>query len=297
MRNCPICHSTAEQSAPFLQENIDSSKLSDFSFASRKEPEYMCYQLVRCLSCDLVYANEPPDQQQLALAYHQADYDSSQEAEDAATAYITAMQPILAKLQQKQSVLEIGSGTGVLLELLQQQGFSQLVGIEPSAAAIAAAPQHRQAWLKLGIFNEADFEPESFDLICCFMTLEHVSDPMATTVAAFRLLKRGGVFIVVTHDYRSVVNRLLGKRSPIIDIEHLQLFSKTSIHELFKRTGFTELSSQPFSNRYAVNYWLRLMPLPKVIKSAVQKFLLCSKLGKVKLSFNVGNRISAGFKA
>ena len=38
-------------------------------------------------------------------------------------------------------------------------------------------PAHRRAWIREGVFEDQDFAAESFDLICCFMTMEHVLDP------------------------------------------------------------------------------------------------------------------------
>lgn len=279
-----------------MEENIDQARISDFSFASRKNPEYMCHRLVRCPMCDLVYASNPPDQDELATAYHTAEYDSSDEATDAAQAYIIAMQPVLSKLQNKNRVLEIGSGTGILLELLKDLGFTELVGVEPSSAAIAAAPLHRRGWMREGIFKENDFETSSFDMICCFMTMEHVRDPMATALAASRLLRPGGVFVTVSHDYRSLVNRMLGKRSPIIDIEHMQLFSKQSICALFERCGFVEVTANPFINRYSFSYWMRLVPLPDNLKRALIFLSIHTGLKKIKIGLNVGNTIAAGFR-
>ena len=281
----------------FLEENIDESKLSGFSYASRKAPEYMCHRLVRCGVCDLVYVATPPAQEELAEAYHQAEYDSSEEANDAAAAYIRAMQPILNKLPQRVSAMEIGAGTGVLLELLRGQGFSELVGVEPSSAAIAAAPEHRRPWLKEGIFREEDFAPASFDLICCFMTLEHVRDPLTTAASAARLLKPGGAFVSVTHDYHSLVNRLLGRKSPIIDIEHMQLFSDRSIRTLLQRSGLTDVTAKPFFNTYSIRYWTRLAPLPGGLKGLAEKVFESTGLERLKLSVNVGNTMAGSFRA
>jgi SAM-dependent methyltransferase len=296
-RSCPVCGAPPEAATLFLEENIDAAKLSGFSYASRKAPEYMCHRLVRCTSCNLVYVATPPAQEELAEAYHQAEYDSSEEANDAAAAYIHAMRPILNKLPRRGSAMEIGAGTGVLLELLRGEGFSELVGMEPSSAAIAAAPPHRRAWLREGIFREEDFAPESFDLICCFMTLEHVRDPLATTAAAARLLKPGGAFVSVTHDYRSLVNRLLGKKSPIIDIEHMQLFSDQSIRTLFERSGLAGVTARPFHNTYSIRYWTRLAPLPHSLKALAEKTLAITGLERMKLSVNVGNTLAGSFRA
>lgn len=295
-RHCPVCHTGFEKTKLVFEKNIDPAKLSEFSFASRKEPEFMCHRLVQCPNCDLVYADQPPDEGDLAHAYHAADYDSSEEANDAAAAYIKAIQPALGMLVRRQSALEIGAGNGIFLEHLSHEGFTELAGIEPSPAAIAAAPEYRRAWIREGMFEKKDFAPESFDLICCFMTMEHVRDPNIVASAAFHLLRPGGAFVTVTHDYRSMVNRLLGRRSPIIDIEHMQLFSKRSVRYLFDNAGFADITVKTFANCYPLRYWIRLAPLPRGIKSAMSSLMSYLGVDNAKLRVNVGNLITIGFK-
>ena len=295
-RDCPVCGGKSERAAIFLEGNIDTKELTGFSFASRKEPEYMCHRLVQCPTCDLVYVDEPPGQDALAEAYHLADYDSSEEADDAAAAYILAIAPTLRALTRRVSALEIGTGTGVFLERLARAGFTDLVGVEPSPAAIAAAPASRRGWIREAIFDEHDFAPASFDLICCFMTMEHVRDPGSVARAAMRLLRPGGAFVTVTHDYRSVINRILGKRSPIIDIEHMQLFSPRSVRTLFENCGYQSVTVKAFVNTYALRYWVRLAPFPAGAKRQLSSLLSKIGLGGVKMGFNVGNIATAGFK-
>ena len=295
-RSCPVCSASSDKAKLYIEKNINPAKLSEFSFASRKEPEYMCHQLVQCTNCGLVYADQPPGEDELAQAYHVADYDSSEEANDAAASYIRAIRPTLGLLARRQSALEIGTGTGIFLECLSREGFTKLVGVEPSSAAIAAAPEYRRAWIREGMFDEKDFAPESFDLICCFMTMEHVRDPSIIAHSALRLLRPGGAFVTVTHDYRSPINRLLGNRSPIIDIEHMQLFSNRSVRYLFESTGYVDVTVKAFVNTYSLRYWIRLAPLPRGIKSAVSGLMTFMGVDNVKLGVNVGNLIAAGFK-
>lgn len=294
-RPCPICHRFPAHTELFLEERIDLEKLNEFSFSSRKEPEHLCYQMVRCPDCDVVYVDRPPSQGALANAYHTADYDSTEEANDAASSYIYAFGSALRRVHQG-SALEIGTGTGIFLEELTRFGFDTVTGVEPSTAAIAAAPAHRRAWIREGIFVGADFPAASFDLICCFMTLEHVRDPLDIAESAYRLLKPGGAFLVVTHDYRSIVNRLLGRRSPIIDIEHMQLFSRRSVLALLERAGYVQVEARPFTNRYSVRYWSRLMPFPSGIKKSLNAMLAAIGLSQMKLSLNVGNTAAVGIK-
>lgn len=279
----------------FLDERIDLSRLNEFSFASRKEPEFFNYGMVQCRICDVVYVDRPPSQQALAQAYHVAEYDSAEEANDAAAAYLRELEPILARLD-KGSALEIGTGTGVLLDGLVARGFVRVLGIEPSTAAIAAAPEHRRTWIREGIFRECDYSPESFDLVCCFMTLEHVREPLEIAESVWRLLKPGGAFVAVAHDYRSTVNRLLGRRSPIIDVEHMQLFSPRSIAALFSRAGYCDVEVKPFTNCYAISYWIRLMPMGPRMKQKSLRMLTQLGWGYRKISLNVGNMIISGVR-
>ena len=91
----------------------------------------MCHEMVRCLSCDLVYVTSPPDKLKLSEAYHVADYDSSEEAFDAAETYIDQLNDVLSTLNPNSKILEIGSGSGEFLYNLKKKGFTNLTGIEP----------------------------------------------------------------------------------------------------------------------------------------------------------------------
>jgi SAM-dependent methyltransferase len=295
-RNCPVCHSGSADAELFLDENIDYSRITTLSFASRKTPEFMCYRLVRCTVCDLVYADAPPDNHFLGSAYHEAGYDSAAEAEDAANSYLEAITPIIARLNSKNTGLEIGAGSGAFLSRLLALGFKEVKGVEPSLDAIEAASAVVKPLIVRGMFEVSDFKPNHFDLVCCFMTLEHVHDPREIMESVLKLLRPGGVFITVTHDYRSWINRLLGKRSPIIDLEHMQIFSKGSIQMLFKNTGFEHINIRNFKNKYSITYWIKLLPIPLVLKDKLLFTIKLLGLSKIKLSINVGNTITAGFR-
>ena len=296
LRACPLCGAGADEAEPFLSDTRDESRVSATSFASRKVPEYMSHAMVRCRACDLAYVDRPPSVAALAASYHEADYDSAEEAEDAADAYARALVPVLAQLKGRGAALEIGTGTAAFLDKLGNAGFAELVGVEPSSAAIAAAPAHRKPWIREGIFEEKDFAPASFDLICCFMTLEHVQDPGALVASAWRLLKPGGVFVGVTHDRRGLLNRLLGRRSPIVDIEHMQLFSAASSRRLLQHNGYEAVDGASFRNSYRPSYWLRLVPIPDGLKAPITRLLRGSRLDQRRLSANVGNFMSWGFR-
>lgn len=296
-RSCPICRDPAVLTEAFLSNSVREEAVTASSFASRKLPEYMSHAMVRCTCCDLVFVDQPPSQEELAENYHAADYDSSEEAEHAADSYAKAIRPVLQRLSGRMNdALEIGTGTAAFLARLKDAGFQNVLGVEPSLSAIAAALPERKPWISEGIFVESDFAAESFDLITCFMTLEHVREPGDLVESALRLLRPGGAFVGVTHDYRSWVNRLLGSRSPIVDIEHMQLFSAQSSRALLATRGYENVAAEAFSNAYRPSYWMRLVPLPEQLKQKVIGVVKASPLDAARITLNVGNTMSWGFK-
>lgn len=296
-RLCPICGTSSSEASLFLKDSIDRTRMSEFSYASRKTPEFMSHLLVACPCCDLVFAPSPPPSSTLAEAYHSAAFGSTSEAQDASASYGYALRQSIKGLRRVDTALEIGTGTGAFLTRLSSEfGFKSVTGVEPSRAAIEAADWSIRSHIREGVFKETDFVENSFDLICCFMTLEHVADPRVITESVYRLLRPGGAFAIVVHDRRALFNRLLGKRSPIIDVEHLQLFSRKSAAALLEETGFVNLKVDSFRNSYQIGYWLRLFPIALVRKLGHSERRALQSLLKRKLSLNVGNLFCVGFK-
>lgn len=293
-RACPVCHGRSYKR--FADERIDPERLGPLSYASRKPPEFMCLRLVRCTTCDLVYAPTPPAEDFLHAVYADAGFDSGPEAMAAAKTYAKALEPHLRDLIGRNAAVDVGAGSGPLLPWLVNQGFAPVIGIEPSQAAIDAAPQAVRPLLKEGMFSASMLDGEHPSLICSFMTLEHLPDPGDFVTTAHDLLEPGGAVAVVVHNWRAPLNRLLGLRSPIIDVEHLQLFSPQALRELFQKTGFERITLTPIRNAYPLRYWLRLTPLPAFAKKLVISLLERIGLADCNLAMNVGNMLAVGYK-
>ncbi len=293
-RLCPVCGSNSR--IQFADERIDHYKISDYTYASRKQPEFMCLRLTRCKDCDLVYAPTPPTYDALLTAYSEAAFDSGIEAKAAALSYSKALIPYINNLTGRSAAVDVGAGSGPLLPWLCEQGFSEVIGIEPSRAAIDAAPLSVKPMLREGMFKPAMLADVKPSLICSFMTLEHLSDPGEFVNSAYDLLEPGGMLAVVVHNWRGYLNRLLGLHSPIIDVEHLQLFSPKSVQKLFERTGFVSLDIHSISNAYPLRYWLRLTPLPLRIKTKITDVLTYMGLSDKHVSLRVGNLLAIGIK-
>jgi len=114
--------------------------------------------------------------------------------------------------------------------------------------------------------------------------------------AALGLLKPGGAFIAVAHNYRSFFARALGGKSPIFDIEHLQLFSPASLRKMMEASGFSRIMIMPIANRYPLHYWLKIAPLGSGFKKRAIAFSRSTGIGNIPLSVRGGNLFAVGFK-
>ena len=293
-RECPVCHSRSY--VPFADERIDPKMVGALTYASRKPPEFMCLRLVRCTTCDLVYAPTPPAEDFLHAAYADADFDSAPEAIAAAKTYAGALDLHMHAIKGRRAAVDVGAGSGPLLPFLQAQGFSPVIGIEPSRAAIDAAPPAVRPMLREGMFSTSMLVGETPSLICSFMTLEHLRDPGDFVATAHSLLEPGGALAIVVHNWRAPLNRVLVLRSPIIDVEHLQLFSPKALRELLQQAGFESIKLNPIRNAYPLRYWLRLTPLPETAKSWTLSLLERFGLADFNVSMNVGNMLAVGIK-
>src|SRR5579883_762809 len=300
-RACPVCGSSAPATARFAERR---GTLRASSYASRKTPERIHLRMVVCPVCDLLYAPAAPPAQFLAQAYERADYGSDGEARHAAASYARAIAARLEGLPRPLRALEIGTGNGALLELLSALGFEEVLGFEPSAAAAACASPEVRSRIRVEPFDAsraaAVLPPGHFSIVIANQTLEHVESPATLLAAARALLAPGGALMGVSHDYRHLLMRLLGARAPIIDLEHLQVFSRASLGRALRTAGFERITLGPFANRYPVHYWMRLAPLPAGLHACLQDWLrpqsqtggLGPWLGRQMLAARVGNLLA-----
>jgi SAM-dependent methyltransferase len=279
-----------------VEATLDEDRLTASAFASRKLPEYMHSRMVECKGCGLLYANPVLRQETLAQAYKDASFDSGTESRLAAITYRRILEPHLAALPSRNSALDIGAGDGAFLEELLALGFENVVGVEPSEAPIAAAKDAIRGHLKCGIFAAEQFAAESLDLITCFQVIEHVWDPRKIATDAYALLKPGGLLVLVAHDRRAFSARVMGTKSPIFDIEHLQLFDKSTGAALLQTAGFGSIAISSLLNKYPVNYWIKLFPLPGTAKAAASWMAKTSGIGGLLLSLPAGNLAIVGRK-
>ena len=89
---------------------------------------------------------------------------------------------------------------------------------------------------------------------------------------------------------------MLGRRSPIFDIEHVQLFSARSVSTLLREAGFERVEVHPLRNRYPLRYWLQLAPLAGRLKAALRTSLEAVRLDGRPATLGAGNIFAVAYK-
>jgi 2-polyprenyl-3-methyl-5-hydroxy-6-metoxy-1,4-benzoquinol methylase len=294
-RQCPLCCS--DKCAQILtDQKINLDAINRHSFSSRKTPEFMHYRMVVCAECDLAYASPAPESSWIRNNYTNAAFDTVAVSSQAALNHAKLLDSLLPRLPNRRTALDIGAGNGAFLCELAKRGFEDVSGIEPSSAPIEMAHESVQKNISHGFFDGASHEAGSLSLITCFQVLEHVEDIAKLARSAFSLLEPGGIFLTVAHNYRALSNRLLKGRSPIFDIEHLQLFSELSLKHMYRVGGFSNCVVNSMVNSYELAYWLKLAPLPQLLKHPLSSFIKRLKLHNVQISLRAGNLWAWGTK-
>ena len=185
-------------------------------------------------------------------------------------------------MPKKPQVVEVGCGTGFFLERLKGLGITNVWGVEPGKAMVNQAPGWLKRRIHPGLFKRGLFPPNRFDLICCFHTLDHLVSPRTFIKESYRILKPGGLIMIVVHDSQGWSVKLWGERSPIFDIEHIYLFDKKNLSTVFKRDKFEIIDVFDLVNTYPLEYWLKMSGLPSWLKHA-------GLLAKLPVSLKGGN--------
>jgi SAM-dependent methyltransferase len=294
-RPCPVCRWSGDSNV-YAEADFDMEKLDQFAFASRKLPEYMHYRLILCPTCGLLFADPVFPPQQVHSAYQEAAFGSQEEARFAAHTYGRLLPLIRKAIPNAQGALDIGTGDGAFLEELLRRGFTEVTGVEPSQAPIEAADPRIKPLIRNSLFRAEDFKPESMSLVTCFQTLEHLYEPMEMCGGIRGILKEGGAFYAVCHNRSALSAKLLGKKSPIFDIEHLQLFSPQSAKVLMEKAGFTGVEVKPLWNLYPLHYWIKLLPFPNKLKGFLIAALKAIRVGYLPVPLPAGNMAVIGYK-
>ncbi len=285
---CAICECD-DNAAERWPATIGPEAFSARVFSARRLPDRVHYRMVVCNSCGLVRSDPVASEELLAELYESSSFDYSDEVELIQATYGRALGWLERQATRRDALLEIGCGNGFFLQQARRQGWKEVRGVEPSADAVARAPAELDGAIVQDVMRSGLFAPESFDAVCLFQVLDHIAKPLELLEECLAVLRPGGHILAFNHNVSAWSARILGERSPIVDVEHTYLYSPATMRALFTKAGFVDPQVKSVRNTYSVSYLAQLIPLPAPIKSVLLQRLRAGGPGRIKLTVPLGN--------
>ena len=284
---CAIC-GTAGNAGEVYPASFDPAALDPILFSARRAPDGVHFRMVRCHTCGLLRSDPLVSPDALAVLYAGSTFDGS-EVPNLRETYGWYLSRLDRYGARKGSLLEIGSGSGFFLQEALTRGYARAVGVEPSVSAGRLRDPDPRIEVVSDVMRRGVFPARSFDVVCLFQTLDHLPDPAAVLDECASALRPGGLLLALNHDVGAWSAKLLGERSPIVDIEHTYLYDQRTMTRLVTQRGFEVLAVGRALNRVSLQHLLHLAPVGDRARRVLEGAFRRSHLGGVSIWVPLGN--------
>ena len=210
--------------------------------------------VIDCKKCGFAHVNPLPSQNELNDFYEKKFYQSvkknyfsdfERDHDWWALNYNWIIDELI-KLSGKKSnkstssLLDIGSGPGLFLDVARSRGLDAL-GIEPSTNAFKHSVKKYKCKVLNTTLEKVDSSVGKFDYISSYLVMEHILDPYHFLMKSKSLLAKNGLIcIVVPNDFNPIQKikiQLGGQPWWVNPKEHLNYFTGKSLKKLFEKAG------------------------------------------------------------
>jgi len=224
-----------------------------FLCRSNKFDTILCkdkWRYLQCCSCGFVQIDPKPDTQEINNLYSSYLPANTTSIEQ----WRAMMQPVIhnsadsiEKIFKKNrgNVLDVGCGYGFFLQEMHLRGWN-VEGIEISETGRRYTTDTFGIKVYAEPIETSGLAENLYDVVTFFYVLEHVADPKSALLAAYRILKPGGL-ILVRLPHSTPIVKILGPFASRFDLYHtpyhLYDFSPKTIKSLLERCGFADCTT------------------------------------------------------
>jgi 2-polyprenyl-3-methyl-5-hydroxy-6-metoxy-1,4-benzoquinol methylase len=146
---------------------------------------------------------------------------------------------------QFKRILDYGCANGVFLRFLNTLGVTRdnLYGCDISSQLLESCRDITDNLKPAS--NVFEFE-EKFDLITLWDVIEHIHEPLPVISTLTSLLSPNGEILIQTPNYGILANLLGSDYAHYLAVEHINLFSRNALIEMFKNVGMNCVSASSF---------------------------------------------------
>lgn len=272
---------------------VDCPACSGKASVPKFEKNGICY--VECITCQTFYVTPRPTAKTLGwfyqgspnYAYWNEVIFPASEAARLERIFVPRVDRLLELCRKynikTNAIMEVGAGFGTFCtEVKRRKVFSRVVAIEPTPDLAKTCRERGLEVLEQPVEEIRLNADERFDVVASFEVIEHLFSPKYFVEHMTRLLKPGGILMLVCPNGHGFDIETLGPSSNSVDHEHLNYFNPDSLSRLLVGcelellesftpgeldaelvrnkilSGDFDVSNQPFLKKILVDEWERL---------------------------------------
>jgi SAM-dependent methyltransferase len=265
------------------------SELAPYWHGIFKDKVFFTYR--RCAGCAQLYSPAYFHERQLQTLYSEmaANMDIVDESalDRTAEEYLNVLKRFSPL---RGTFMEIGPDVGAFAGKCAAAGsFDAFRLFEPNLAvhdALRAAIGRPQQTVE-EYFTGESVADATVDVAAMIHVLDHVLEPKQLAKDIRRTLKPQGCLMIVTHDERSTLARVLRGRWPAYCLQHPQLFNRQSMKVLLNDAGYSRVDTVLSTNVFPVTFLIEQLAL--ALKLPIKGL---PKLPWLRVGLKLGNFIT-----
>ncbi|MBU6338903.1 MAG: methyltransferase domain-containing protein [Rickettsiales bacterium] len=264
-KNCPCCESDSTLncnviSAKNKAENIVFEELKNYWHGFFKGQSFFTY--FRCTNCGLLYNKTFFSNEELGELYSaMPDNTAGQNLRNLEKTQLGYFNFLKREKFVEGNYLEFGPDIGLFTKnIISQNNFSNHYLIEPNKNVhpnLEKIANGKKITLLTEMFDLSTIPDNSISLAVMIHVLDHITNPKEMIDQLYKKLSKGGVFLIVTHNEKSLLAKILKSRWPAYCLQHPQLFNTKTTRTFLEQSGFGDIVTKRSINYFSLSYLLK----------------------------------------
>jgi hypothetical protein len=258
-RRCPLCGGSDAHEEAHSRRRAETLGFADLRghWSGLKEKPFFSYH--RCAGCGLLFNPIYFHDAQLAELYANMAPNMHVVADDSIVATQRGYFHRVAELAPLTGgYLEIGPDAGhVVREAAIAGSFDRFWLFEPNLAiwdALRSATAGTPTVLEPEMGDISVVPDGSVGLAVMIHVLDHMLDPLAMLTQIRTKLAPGGILMIVTHNEKSLLRKVMGVRWPPFCLQHPEIYNPVTIRTMLGKAGFADVEVERSLNYFPIDF-------------------------------------------